>query len=396
MEGMREIARSYYERASDAEKKSIQQSFAKLDIDGDGKISLREFKKTVSSRLCAEAVFEKLDENGDECLDFGEFLCLHYMEKRVEIARCGGCWELLVGPYFSCLLCLGRGADTYNLCCACYRLGAELPHEHSVQNMMDHHSLLMVFRNRTAAAEKAQNKKEMEELREIAKAHYEASPPRVQTLADEFCRSMDSDGDGRVDLSEFLAFMRHEGYLYMQNPSFFDELDVDGNGTLDFSEVMTLYYIIRSGRPFCGCCAKFIPGVFFSCVECFKNPRTSFDLCRDCYRTRRCDHNHGGRAQFLDNHTLLQAMRDPALANASGVTFHEAWNRPTNDIVPLQHDGIYMNTSYLTPYNSYINPQNAIVPASSNSNWSKWKPALHAFEVALSIGNVAGTLCTIL
>ncbi|XP_057772254.1 uncharacterized protein LOC130991855 isoform X2 [Salvia miltiorrhiza] len=323
MEGMREIARSYYERASEAERDSITQSFAKLDVDGDGRISLAEFKKSVSSWLRAEAVFEKLDGNGDGCLDFDEFLCLHYMEKKVDIARCGGCWDLLVGPYFSCLLCMGRGADTYDLCCSCYRHAA-FEHEHSAQYMMDHHSLLMVFRSRTAAAEKSQNKKEMEELREIARAHYRAGSPQVQALAYEFYQSMDSDGDGRVDLSEFLAFMRQEGYSYMQNTNFFDELDLDGNGTLDFSEVMTLYYIIKSGRPFCDCCGKFIPGIFFSCVECFKNPKTSFDLCRDCYRAARCDHNHGGRAQFLDNHTLLQAMRDSALAQASGVNVNEA------------------------------------------------------------------------
>ncbi|XP_057774765.1 uncharacterized protein LOC130993745 [Salvia miltiorrhiza] len=163
----------------------------------------------------------------------------------------------------------------------------------------------------------------MEELREIARAHYRAGSPQVQALAYEFYQSMDTDGDGRVDLSEFLAFMRQEGYSYMQNSNFFDELDLDGNGTLDFSEVMTLYYIIKSGRPFCDCCGKFIPGIFFSCAECFKNPKTSFDLCRDCYHAARCDHHHGGRAQFLDNHTLLQAMRDPALAQASGVNFNE-------------------------------------------------------------------------
>ncbi|KAL1535622.1 hypothetical protein AAHA92_28382 [Salvia divinorum] len=384
MEGMREIARSYYARASEAEKKSIKQSFAKLDVDGDGKISLAEFKKTVSLWLCADAVFEKLDKNGDGCLDFEEFLCLHYMEKKVDIGKCSGCSELLVGPYFSCLLCLGRGANTYDLCCACYSRGAELPHEHSVQNMMDHHSLLTLFRNRTADDEKTRNKKGMEELRIIAKAHYRAGSPRVKELAYAFYQSMDTDGDGRVDLSEFVAFMRQEGYPFMQNRSFFDELDLDNKGTLDFSAVMTLYYIIKSGRPFCDCCANFIPGIFFSCVECFKNLKTSFHLCCDCYQMAKCNHNHDGRSQFLDNYAFLQAMRDPELAHASGVNSNEAGNRPTNARFPLQHDSTADN-------------QIVIFAAPSSSNWaSKCKVALDALDVALKIGNFASSLCTIM
>ncbi|KAI3469864.1 hypothetical protein Pfo_026527 [Paulownia fortunei] len=240
----------------------------------------------------------------------------------------------------------------------------------------------------------------MEELREIAKAHYRAGSPEVQALAYEFYQSMDTDGDDRVDLSEFLAFMRQEGYSHMHNPYFFNELDQDGNGTLDFSEVMTLYYIIKSGRPFCDCCGKFIPGIFFSCVECFKNSENTFDLCRDCYRSTKCNHKHDGRAQFLDNYTLLQANRDSALAQATGLNSNEPWITSSNTIVPVQQGKMYINTTYPT-YNTYVvhppspapNYSNAIVPA---SNWSKGKAALTAFEVALSIGNLSGTLCTIL
>ncbi|XP_047955572.1 uncharacterized protein LOC125201479 [Salvia hispanica] len=371
MEGMRDIARSYYDRASEAEKKSIKQSFAKLDINGDGRINFREFKKSVSSWLREAAVFKQFDKNGDGSLDFDEFLCLHYMEKKVDIAKCSACSELLVGPYFSCLLCLGRGKDTYDLCCACYRRRRGWSHEHPVQHMMDHHSLLMLLKDRTAGAEKAQHKKEMEELREVAKAHYHSSPPHVQALAHKFYRSMDSDGDGRVDVSEFLDFMRHEGYSCMENPCFFDDLDVDRNGTLDFFEVMTLYYIIKSGRPFCDCCDKFIPGLFFSCVECYKNGRSSFDLCRDCYGKGRCDHNHGGRVHFLDNHTLLQAMKDSTLAPAPRVTYYEAGNTPTYE------------------YDMY----------QSNSIWSNVKDAYEALDTIINIGMAVTTtlgFCTIM
>ncbi|KAG6393451.1 hypothetical protein SASPL_147693 [Salvia splendens] len=313
-----------------------------------------------------EAVFHKLDVNGDGCLDFDEFLCLYHMgASKMALVYCDGCSQFLEGPYFSCLLCLERGSNTYDLCCSCYRCGAESSHEHSVEHMMDHHSLLKLFRE-----EKAQNKKEMEEIREIAKALHRASSPQVQKLATEFCQAMDSDGDGRVDLSEFLTFMTEVGFSYKKTPSLFDELDVDSDGTLDFFEVMTLLYIIKSGRPQCDCCEKLIPGVFFSCVECFKNPKSSFDLCKDCYVKGRYYHNHGGGAQFLDSHTLLQAMRYPEIADVSGLTIHEAVNvnRSTNAIAP------------------------------SNSNWSKRKAAYYALDTAVKFGTISDALglCTIM
>ncbi|XP_042027663.1 uncharacterized protein LOC121774856 [Salvia splendens] len=383
MDGMREISRAYYERASEADKISIQRSFAKLDIDGNGKINLVEFKKSVSLWLSTDGVFEKLDENGDGCLDFEEFLCLYYMEEKVEIGKCSGCSELMVGPYFSCLLCLGRGADTYDLCCTCYRRRRGSSHEHSSQYMVDHHSLLMLFRHHIADDEKVRNKKEMEELRKVTKAYYRAASPQVKELAYEFFQSMDTDGDGRVDLSEFIAFMRREGYPFMQNRSFFEQLDLNSDGTLNFFEVMTLYYIIKSGRPFCDCCAKFIPGIFFSCVECFNNPNTSFHLCCDCYRMAKCNHNHDGRSQFLDNYALLQAIRDPGLAHASGANSNEACDEPTDAIVPVHHDSI-------------VHTQNAIDPAPSDSKWNKFKTTLEALEVAVSVGNLSTTLCTIM
>ncbi|KAI8010036.1 hypothetical protein LOK49_LG06G02581 [Camellia lanceoleosa] len=36
----------------------------------------------------------------------------------------------------------------------------------------------------------------------------------------------------------------------------FNALDVNGDGSLDLKEMMALYYVIKSGRPFCGGCVK--------------------------------------------------------------------------------------------------------------------------------------------
>ncbi|KAL8048291.1 hypothetical protein ABFX02_07G054500 [Erythranthe guttata] len=421
MDGMREIARSYYSRASEDDKKSIQEFFEKLDVDRDGKVSRPELKRsaTVSACLSADNVFQKLDVNGDGVLDFDEAKCLYYMVNKVKIPRCCGCYDLLVGPYFSCSRCAGKSPlQRYDLCCACYRAeGHESEHEHEFEHMVDNHTLMneLIEDRRNNAATPApaavetiiivegenMKKDQMDELRETAKAHYRAGSPEVQQLAYDFFKSMDTDGDGRVDLSEFLAFMRaQEGrYSNMRNRYFFDELDQDANGTLDFSEVMSLYYIIKSRRPFCDFCGQFIPGIFFSCVECFNDSSGApFDLCPVCYKAKSCKHEHDGRVQFLDNYTLLETKRDSDLALATSLNTNQRLRPGTSTSNTLLHH------SYSSPTTHFEVPavdppslvaNTAIVPAASNNNWRKWKAALTALEIALHAGSLSGA-CTIL
>lgn len=154
----------------------------------------------------------------------------------------------------------------------------------------------------------------MEELSKIAMAYYQASSDNLQKLARDFFGAMDNDGDGNIDQKEFLEFMRDEGYAQMTNPSFFNQLDLDGNGTLDFVEVMTLYYIVKSGRPFCDCCKKFITSTYLTCVGCLEDTLGgSFYLCLDCYIMQKCDHTHNNLSRFLDNYSLLEAMNKSKL-----------------------------------------------------------------------------------
>ncbi|XP_022849526.1 uncharacterized protein LOC111371659 isoform X7 [Olea europaea var. sylvestris] len=222
---------------------------------------------------------------------------------------------------------------------------------------------------RLGAGVSLRRQREMEELCEIARAHYHAGSQKVRDLAHEYFNFMDSDGDGRIDLPEFLAFVRQKGHYRMQNHYFFRELDRDGNGSLDFWEVMTLYYIIKSGRPFCDSCANFVPGIFFSCVEC------SFTLCCDCYRSTKCDHNHNGRTQFLDNYTMLQAKQ---------------YSSQATQINPYTQT---YSSHYVHNPNPSPSASTEIVPA---YEVKKWNVAFKAFEAAMAIGNIAGTLCTIL
>nr|GEX26319.1 retrovirus-related Pol polyprotein from transposon TNT 1-94 [Tanacetum cinerariifolium] len=121
--------------------------------------------------------------------------------------------------------------------------------------------------------------------------------------------------DGRVELKEFFEFMRAKGRCEMTNFSFFKQLDKDGNGTLDFWEVMTLYYIVNSGRPFCDHCKKFITSTYLTCVGCMEDPiEGSFYLCLDSYMGQICDHTHSGLSRFLDNYLLLGAL-DKSILN---------------------------------------------------------------------------------
>ncbi|PIN00979.1 hypothetical protein CDL12_26516 [Handroanthus impetiginosus] len=115
MESLREIVTAYYERSNDNEKETAEEFFRKLDLNSDGKVSLTELKKSVGARLSNELIFRQLDESGDGTLDFYKVLAVYYM---VKLLVCSGCCELLDGPYFTCLLCLGKGNDTFDLCCS--------------------------------------------------------------------------------------------------------------------------------------------------------------------------------------------------------------------------------------------------------------------------------------
>ncbi|XP_028108584.1 uncharacterized protein LOC114307375 [Camellia sinensis] len=109
--------------------------------------------------------------------------------------------------------------------------------------------------------------------------------------------------------------MRDEGHHKMNNRHFFELLDREGNGSLKFMEVMSLYYIIKSGRPFCEGCDEFIPGMFFTCSECFENGTNNpFCVCPMCFENERFIHPSHKSNLFLDNYTLLEAKRQSAMA----------------------------------------------------------------------------------
>ncbi|KAI7747603.1 hypothetical protein M8C21_019119 [Ambrosia artemisiifolia] len=278
--------------------------------------------------------------------------------------------------------------------------------------------------------------------------YYQASTDNLQKLARDFFSAMDHDGDGKIDLNEFMEFMKEEGYSQMTNPFIFNQLDLDGNGTLDFVEVMTVYYIIKSGRPFCDFCKKFIASTYLTCVACLEDPNSQpFYLCLDCYIMQKCDHTHNNLSRFVDNYSLLEAMTKLKFGNelrssdsrsrpletdsvlvtdkpCSGD--NNTWNpslamvqvpprpRPVHDqqwwvqgatpeapptsVAPSVHNHTWIQNNYSynhTPSHHIQQPTNfnAII-----TNRQNWKIALGALNVAVQIigTSTAGSLCTIL
>ncbi|CAN6551910.1 unnamed protein product [Malus baccata var. baccata] len=154
----------------------------------------------------------------------------------------------------------------------------------------------------------------MEDLRQTAFAYYKHASTDDQRLVDEFFYEMDLDENDRVSLQEFTEYMeRHGDYKHLCNSLFFDE----GHEELDFMDVMTLLYIIYSGRPFCnGQCKKFIKGVYFACVKCYDDYATdatnTFNVCPACYADGKYGHGHD---KFLDSFLLLQSKRMTSVTN---------------------------------------------------------------------------------
>ncbi|KAF7149801.1 hypothetical protein RHSIM_Rhsim02G0046000 [Rhododendron simsii] len=180
----------------------------------------------------------------------------------------------------------------------------------------------------------------MEDLVKTARLYYSKSSPEVKRAAEKYFNSLDDNKDGKVSFNEFLRLMRQEGHTKMSNRHFFKEMDKDGSGTLEFMEVMALYYVIKSGRPFCSWCDEFIPGMYFTCTKCFENDNNSFFVCPKCFEetgSDRFDHEHD---QFLDNYALLETMRLQRIANhsnqhkpSSSVTITELYPTSTTNAI---------------------------------------------------------------
>ncbi|WOG83523.1 hypothetical protein DCAR_0102699 [Daucus carota subsp. sativus] len=150
----------------------------------------------------------------------------------------------------------------------------------------------------------------MNHLQAIAKAYYRQGPESTKENANRFSDAMKKDREGKVDYVEFKEYLRRNGHGNYAKRTLFDELG--SKRRLGFWEVMTLFYIIVSRRPFCKKCDRFVTAEYFACVKCFESSADPYCICIDCFRRPGTDYRHGScdHPKFLDNCTML-ARRPP-------------------------------------------------------------------------------------
>ncbi|XP_028094446.1 uncharacterized protein LOC114294511 [Camellia sinensis] len=236
---------------------------------------------------------------------------------------------------------------------------------------------------------------------EIAEIYFNTSSENLKQLIEDFFNSMDEDHDKKVSLSEFLNNMKEEGLVKAENPpEMFKALDVNHDGSLDFKEVMALYYVIKSGRPFCGGCGKFIPGMFFSCSICFDNEDDTFSVCPMCFSNGNKSYIHQHKPiHFLDNFALLEAKRKVAMATRKAPppkdhkvrSFVKSAIRHPRATFASSTTSAFASTSTST----FASASNAIVPYKSEQKEWMWRVTLLESGLNMiggAVGNAAGAI----
>ncbi|KAG6735677.1 hypothetical protein POTOM_061676 [Populus tomentosa] len=79
----------------------------------------------------------------------------------------------------------------------------------------------------------------MEEIRRTAEAYYENLPEEKKQHARFTFNEMDKNGDGQIDLDEYVEYLKEDNNTVLTHPSLFTALDRDGDGILDFGEAIT-------------------------------------------------------------------------------------------------------------------------------------------------------------
>ncbi|XP_030478668.1 uncharacterized protein LOC115695736 [Cannabis sativa] len=266
----------------------------------------------------------------------------------------------------------------------------------------------------------------MEDLRQTALAYYMGATDDIRHVVDEFFEEMDPNDNGYVKFKEFSAYMETMGCCNMSSEEFYEELKQSGNDGLFADDIITLFYIIHSGRPFCGGkCKKFVKGLYFTCLKCFDDETsgsTSFSVCSQCYADRHFEHLH---QEFLDPIVLLNLKRMEALSNKHNTTVTSINSEATSVSSRSKKPKYERSSSEIKTYlmkpcpsssafssnNPYSNDDEeqktttnyalskAIVPvAGQQYKQAKMQTAIQLGQLVASIGSIVLTsqLCTIM
>ncbi|PON94865.1 Parvalbumin [Trema orientale] len=156
----------------------------------------------------------------------------------------------------------------------------------------------------------------MEDLRQTALAYYMVANDETRHVVGEIFKEMDPNNHGYVRFKEFSVYMDTVGCENMSSVEFYNELKQSQYDELHLDDIITLFYIIHSKRPFCGGkCKKFVKGTYFTCVKCFDfdhDEGTTFSVCSQCFADMNYEHRHEG---FLDPIVLLHFKRMEALSS---------------------------------------------------------------------------------
>lgn len=222
----------------------------------------------------------------------------------------------------------------------------------------------------------------MDQLRSIATSYYLASSTEIKQKVHDFIKALDKDGNGQVDIFEFKQSLKEQGYKDYARSDFFNKLDINGDKSLDMMELMTLYYIIMTGRPFCSACENFIMAEYFVCVECFEKSSAPIYLCPSCYKIG-YKHSHSNKnALFLDTYAMLESRRLSSLTKKEGHKAEETYT-PSSLVT-------YTPSSSYSPSSSV-----AIVSSSITSGRLRDSRAFKTLETALGLANLKVGLLTL-
>lgn len=171
----------------------------------------------------------------------------------------------------------------------------------------------------------------MEDLRQTALGYHIAAPDEIRQVVRHFYEEMDPNYNGHVKFKEFSKYMEAMGCANMASDEFFEELKQPGNDVLYYEDVVTLFYIIHSGRPFCGgSCKKFAKGIYFTCMKCFFDETidSPFSVCAQCFAAETYEHCHN---DFLDPSVHLRYVRTEVLTKRRGSNLNEESTTSTDD-----------------------------------------------------------------